>query len=55
MNNDNNPKDSNNKNGENKSNRNGFIAAIIATLLIFVFIIWIDFSAMRCGKCENHF
>lgn len=41
MNNDNNPKDSNNKNGENKSNRNGFIAAIIATLLIFVFIIWI--------------
>lgn len=41
MNNNNNPKDPNNKNGENKSNRNGFIAAVIATLLIFVFIIWI--------------
>ena len=41
MNNDNNPKDPNNKNGENKSNRNGFIAAVIATLLIFMFIIWI--------------
>lgn len=41
MNNDNNPKDPNNKNGDNKSNRNGFIAAVIATLLIFTFIIWI--------------
>ena len=41
MNNDNNPKDPNNKNGDNKSNRNGFIAAVIATLLIFMFIIWI--------------
>lgn len=41
MNNENNPKDPNNKNGENKSNRNGFIAAVIATLLIFMFIIWI--------------
>lgn len=41
MNNDNNPKDPNHKNGENKSNRNGFIAAVIATLLIFMFIIWI--------------
>ncbi len=52
MNNDNNPKDPNNKNGENKSNRNGFIAAVIATFLIFMFIIWIREEVVQSTEQE---
>lgn len=42
----------NNQNGDNKSNKNGLVAAIIATLLIFLFVCWIRDEVEQSAKQE---
>lgn len=42
----------NNQNGNNKSSKNGLIAAIIATLLIFIFVCWVRDEVEQSAKQE---
>ena len=46
------PNNNQNQNDNNKSNKNGLIAAIIATLLIFLFVCWIRDELEQSAKKE---
>ncbi|CDE46522.1 aTP-dependent zinc metalloprotease FtsH 3 [Clostridium sp. CAG:411] len=54
MNNENNQNGSNNNQnkGNNKNNRSGLVAAIIATVLVFIFICWIRDEVAQSSKRE---
>ena len=54
MNNENNPNGSNNNQnkGNNKNNKSGLVAAIIATILVFIFICWIRGEVEQSSKRE---
>ena len=57
MNNENNQNGSNNNQnkGNNKNNRSGLVAAIIATVLVFIFICLFSFYHLIQNRDKNYF